>query len=602
MKLVACEIIPDSEANKISYSKNYRIISVTDPLSRVQGIGNITDDVDLASNELQYVSKYFRYSYDQRNWSLWYSYMTDAQYRIVYNGMHDPPVNGLEVIKSLMMDAAQELFMQFKFEYDDTTSDQLAERISVNKVTVTLEADDSFKLSQIRPKISCGEEQCPMVVATRDHSFQPYEVGSAVGIYKDLSFYVNRMFGHDVIYFRTLPKDDSGDYIFKEWNLYNVVEKKCIKIIVDQNEFPDNKLIFNKLGVDYEVPFEVQVDKRYFESMFNAHAEPRKRDFLYFPMLNRMFEIQGSYAYRSLMMEPVYYKVQLVMYRPNINMIIDDASKQFLDNILLNAEDLFEQEVQDEVDDATNPQQMKTISKRFDETRGFLASSLDIRTANFFFNYDSLIEYYYNMGTVGYDEDAVVYKVKPALNEEHKNFAYSCLFNVPTSAAVNIDFIKGLNDAEDDGMRFSGTYNGVTRELIMDVQLGPDTYNITVPGINTANWYALMLSVSLEFKQIGINVYEMTVDSYDGQNHNDFVSKYNETQILADTSTFSVDKEYRLVGSDVYLANIRLYNRIVPAEEHAFVMSQLFIKDESMLYIIDNNRPKLNVPFISRVR
>jgi hypothetical protein len=38
---------------------------------------------------------------------------------------------------------------------------------------------------------------------------------------------------------------------------------------------------------------------------------------------------------------------------------------------------------------------------------------------------------------------------------------------------------------------------------------------------------------------------------------------------------------------------------MVQEEDHEFIVSQLFIRDESLLEIIDNARPRLNVPFIS---
>jgi hypothetical protein len=38
---------------------------------------------------------------------------------------------------------------------------------------------------------------------------------------------------------------------------------------------------------------------------------------------------------------------------------------------------------------------------------------------------------------------------------------------------------------------------------------------------------------------------------------------------------------------------------MVQSEDHEFIVSQLFVRDESTLAIIDNARPRLNVPFIA---
>jgi hypothetical protein len=37
-------------------------------------------------------------------------------------------------------------------------------------------------------------------------------------------------------------------------------------------------------------------------------------------------------------------------------------------------------------------------------------------------------------------------------------------------------------------------------------------------------------------------------------------------------------------------------------EEHDFILSQQFLKDESMLILIDNCRPQSNLPYIAKNR
>jgi hypothetical protein len=48
------------------------------------------------------------------------------------------------------------------------------------------------------------------------------------------------------------------------------------------------------------------------------------------------------------------------------------------------------------------------------------------------------------------------------------------------------------------------------------------------------------------------------------------------------------------------IANLRLFNTMIKEEQHEFILSQQFIKDESMLIIIDNCRPQLNIPYIAK--
>jgi len=48
-----------------------------------------------------------------------------------------------------------------------------------------------------------------------------------------------------------------------------------------------------------------------------------------------MYEIQGTYLYRGIMQEPVYWKIQLVKFQPNIDMMMKAEDRTFLDNIII---------------------------------------------------------------------------------------------------------------------------------------------------------------------------------------------------------------------------------------------------------------------------
>jgi hypothetical protein len=211
---------------------------------------------------------------------------------------------------------------------------QLAEPITVHSVKLRVQSSYSGA-DLLTPSVKCSPERCPAVVAENEAFFQPYEVGSAIGISKELSFQTNRLFGHEVVYFKTEPDRDSGDFIFKEWTLFKTTARKCIKVVVPNNVFPDNKPSFTEFGVDFEIPFEIHVDHTYFQMMFGANSQPRKRDYLYFPLLNRMYEIQGSYLFRGFMMEPTYWKIQLTKFHPNVDMLMPQDDRTFLDNIIM---------------------------------------------------------------------------------------------------------------------------------------------------------------------------------------------------------------------------------------------------------------------------
>jgi hypothetical protein len=63
--------------------------------------------------------------------------------------------------------------------------------------------------------------------------------------------------------------------------------------------------------------------------------------------------------------------------------------------------------------------------------------------------------------------------------------------------------------------------------------------------------------------------------------------------------SFVTESPWAVPGGNYSITNIRLFNTMVQDEDHEFVISQLFVRDESMLELIDNARPRLNSPFIA---
>ena len=74
-------------------------------------------------------------------------------------------------------------------------------------------------------------------------------------------------------------------------------------------------------GVDFEMPFEIQIDKNYFQEIFGDGAGPQKRDVIWFPNTDRIYEVSSSYLFRDFMNEPLYFKVTLIKWLPKANVV-----------------------------------------------------------------------------------------------------------------------------------------------------------------------------------------------------------------------------------------------------------------------------------------
>ena len=71
MSKYVLKITPDPSSNSVSYSGNYRIFTNGKPVASVTGILSISDSVSIGSGDAQYLNRYFRYSSDRLNWSMW---------------------------------------------------------------------------------------------------------------------------------------------------------------------------------------------------------------------------------------------------------------------------------------------------------------------------------------------------------------------------------------------------------------------------------------------------------------------------------------------------------------------------------------------------
>jgi hypothetical protein len=202
-------------------------------------------------------------------------------------------------------------------------------------------------------------------------TFKPYQVNPAVTLYRELAYTINQMFGHDVMYARAVPMAIGRDVTLHEWTLYDVDDPLCIKVLVPNNEFPDNKILFNPMGLDFEMPFEVQIVKEYYEQLFGIGTGPQKRDIIYFPLTNRIYEIESSYLWKDIMQKEVYWKIALQKYQPKSNRYEPQDLREMFNTITHDTEERFGEEVQLEAIQITDPQQYdpKIGSNYYDPTR-----------------------------------------------------------------------------------------------------------------------------------------------------------------------------------------------------------------------------------------
>lgn len=215
--------------------------------------------------------------------------------------------------------------------------------------------------------------------------WNPYEMGQAVRLYKDLNLMINNLFGHEIWYYRHTPIPSSKDIFLMEYTLYNNEPKQCIKVVVPQNQFPDNKISLGPYGGGFDQPFEIHIDKDYFQAIFGAGSGPQEKDVLYFPVTQRIYEIESAYLFRDFMNVPLYHKILIKKWNPKHD-TNNSTDLNDLKSFTKSADTIFGLSQLEEGNKVTNLQQFTPSTKVYDPIRA--------RIENNFVIYDEVIKNY----------------------------------------------------------------------------------------------------------------------------------------------------------------------------------------------------------------
>jgi hypothetical protein len=421
----------------LSLPGDYAIISQTiSNLPRVASY-QVIENVDYDNIDETIVQKEFRWSFDQETYSSWIELNLTNVENVSFV---DQPI------------------LYFQIRYTLVSGEPLTIN-SINPLIVTIpENTDDIVMQPPVNAYTSGNHRGTAFL--NDFYFDPYAVNLAVELQRKLSYNVNKIFGHKAAYIRVTPQMRSLDVILKEYGIYeSSKDYKCIKILVPNNQFPDSKLNFNPFNIDYEEPFEIHIDKRYFESFFGKGVGPQKRDIIYLPIANRLYEVASSTQFRDFMYKDLYYKVSLVKYADKANVIKDESILTELDELSNSTSELFDDKISQELKKITNVQQFTVSTKKSDKVRDYIDPNLLIEERDLL-NYHTLISHYrYDLSASPEDANGsvrtMVDYLVPVSWGTNVERAFTCWFLLrnPTT------FIRSVNVLEEYGTEYTITTN-----------------------------------------------------------------------------------------------------------------------------------------------
>lgn len=308
-------------------------------LSKISKIETIFEgSVDLADK----TAVYFRWSRDGFDFSEWI------------------PLTDYNIFDYLKIYSYKLVYFHIKIELKENLSAPIILK-DVNIVCSSKENPKTFVPFSIKHSAEVGNRFVP--ISGYEASYNPYDQVEAIRLFKELSYQNNLLFGIETMYIKADPIAESKDLFLLEWGLLNHRDPISMKVVVEGNNFNDNKLNFNGFGIDWEMPFEIILDKRYFESNFGLGEAPQKFDAIYIPMQDRLYQVESSELVRDFMLEPTHFKLSLQKYSSQSMVMQSHEVKDFIGGISTGIYDLFDNDMKNEELKLTNPMQLSPKTK-----------------------------------------------------------------------------------------------------------------------------------------------------------------------------------------------------------------------------------------------
>lgn len=483
--------------------------------------------------------------------------------------------------------------------------------------------------------------------------FNPLDMSGIFKAQADFGYLVNSIYGMEVEYIRTEPDADSSDSVLHEYSVYNAVEKKCIKISVPDNKLPEPRHEYNEWGIDFET-FEVHVNAIYFDKMFPG-KKPRINDILFFPRYNRRYFVSSMFPADMKIEEITHYTLNLKKYEDDTNILKDEEIENHLADLITTHEEMFGEEIAEQVEDVANPTQNQLPIGNMEDVRKSVNEEIIVNPGDIYNNGTLVADTWYDFSGMTEGSDAVIYKSTNVnvdfgmsywVKANDPDFTFA---NVKSTSATKIDkntvkigftnlsplrtpryvtsdqypgktflvdsiLVDGINIKMKDAQEFVNQYatwpevNFKKKDFIPGIEKGDeisvhhflDFTRVVIDGnsIDIAHTNNMTYDVWSGFI---INVSkthsEITVSRYeltpDNYDHSRLI---NKDEVTVSTSYFVTPNtaNWKLVASKHNITNIRVWKEMIPRDIHTVILNTKIIRNSSKAEIIDNASPSLN--------
>lgn len=495
----------------------------------------------------------------------------------------------------LAFDGTLDLYLDVRAEVDRLS---MGGSLTIIDVTFTVEDVDGvieacpqYCVDCADPYAYSGCANIKVECETNDNKFQPYALTKNNNLYKQLVEISSDIFGHEVRYYRTEPDQRSKDVIFMEYSLFSVADVQELKVSVPDNEFPTEAMQYDIFGMGFE-DFEIHITDYQFEQTFGIGNRPRVKDYLYFPINNKMYEVKSVTLADEFNIQHTYWRVMLTKYQERTAVEKSPIVQDELENLVAGVEDIFGAEIADEQVKATDPQQLQSTPFQWDDgVRQRSAADLRIVDYDLKNRWTIVSKHHYDLSSVETDITAIDYEL-PAVQSIDDNLSLTTWFSpvFDTTDNTKYQIINGDQFGEGLAVRLSSS----KLEVMVNNQVHTFLHNMI---LGSDEWYGLIINMSNTFRELSVHIYHL--DESNNRNRpqdatNNLELQFHETRSVTQAFIWELDRPYRLKGGKLKLTNIRLWKKNIEEEQHHNILNQSLVRDAHLALLIDNAIPSLS--------
>lgn len=501
-------------------------------------------------------------------------------------------------ITNLDFDANKPLWIDVKAEVN-----RLSLLHSVSLLSITFELETEAGTIQSCPQlcVDCDDPYVAgctnIVIDCSDPIYDPYNLSRPTAIYSEISELASEMWGHSTKYFRVEPDKRSKDVVLMEYSLYNVKDMSDLKIVVPDNAMPTREFTYDIFGMGFE-DFEIHITKGQMEKAFGTNIAPRPRDYMYIPIMNRMYEVSSVSFADEFNQSMTYWRVMLKKYEERTSTIVGDdaagvAIDQTLDELYTGVDEVFGEEIKEEYRQSTKPEQYQTMfSEVGDGIRERIHNSLTISDKSLRNKWTIISKNYYDLESVkDLGIECLVYKKFSQLATED-NLALSAWFKPNfTNASSEQTIIDGRTGEKGFKLTVNKTH---VKAYINDITL---TYPFTVQPIN-GEWYGIVYNLNNTYLNTSANVYQLNPKSntLTAMSVSDTLPNVMDQNFeLGGKQGWVTSQKWSLMPAKLAMTNIRLYTKIIGKDQHTNMLQQYIVRDNRLTHIIDNAIPSIQL-------